>query len=465
MADVFLSYQHSDREGVKLVFDLLRDAELSVWWDTSLVAGQEFPEVIARELSQARCVVVAWSEKAVKAPWVLDEASFGRTRQILVPFSLDGTPAPASFRGLHTPDLSRWLGNPDSPAVQQLLAGVHAAVTRGPLIPAKKRRPGAKLAVVIALALALVVLATVLVLRAIPPTQYTVGSIPLPRNATNVALDPQGRLGYVVHSGGAISVVDLPAERVIDTIVDVGDGALALGVTPDGRTGYLTHYASGEVTVVDLVTRKAATTINVGATQWDITLTPDGHRGYVAHRGSGTVAVVDTVHNTMVATLRTTDASADSPVGIAVTPDGTLIYATNRGAATVTALETVGNTIVRTIAVQGGPNGVAVSPDGRLAYVTNEGSNTVSVIDTRTNEVAATIGVGVAPVNVAFTHDGRALVVNRGSMTVSVIDVATGVLRRTIFLGGDLGAIVVAPDDHTAYVTGGDTDRLHTITL
>jgi YVTN family beta-propeller protein len=465
MADVFLSYQHGDRAGVEPIVDLLARAGLTVWWDTSLVAGERFAEVISSQLKQARCVVVAWSEEAIKAEWVLDEASFGRKHQILVPFSLDGTPPPASFRGIQTPDLSRWSGDPDAPVVQQLLVGVQEAVRRGPVVRGNRKRRVPGIAVLATVVLAAVVLTTILVIRHASTTQYAVGSIALPRNATNVALDPQGRLGYVVHSGGTISVVDLPAGKVVGTITDVGGGALALALTPDGRVGYLSHYASRQLTVIDMLARRVAATIDVGGTQWDLKLTPDGHRAYLAHRGSGTLSVLDTAHNTLVSTLRTTDDPTDSPVGIAVTPNGELVYVANRGLGTVTVLETAGNTIVRTIAVQGGPNGVAVSPDGQLAYVTNEGSSTVSVINTGMNAVTATIGVGSAPVTVAFTNDGRALVVNRGSMTVSVIDVATGALQRTISVGGDLGAIVVARDGRTAYVTGGDANLLNTINL
>jgi hypothetical protein len=74
MADIFISYAKQERE---LTVDLAHDLEAkgcSVWWDTSLLSGDLFEEVILAELAQARAVIVIWTKSSVKSLWVKSEA-------------------------------------------------------------------------------------------------------------------------------------------------------------------------------------------------------------------------------------------------------------------------------------------------------------------------------------------------------------------------------------------------------
>lgn len=147
MADIFFSYKREDRARIEPLVELLEGRGLTVWWDPDLVAGESFYDVIKREIAQARCVVVAWSASSTDADWVRDEASMGRDRGILVPFSLDGARPPLGFGQYQTPNLSTWAGDPDDPRVRQLLAGVVRVVRGGgaalTVEPAEPRRDGA----------------------------------------------------------------------------------------------------------------------------------------------------------------------------------------------------------------------------------------------------------------------------------------------------------------------------------
>jgi formylglycine-generating enzyme required for sulfatase activity len=124
MADVFFSYKREDRSSVEPLVRLLESEDLTVWWDSSLVAGERFEEVIGREIEEANCVIVAWSVSSVNALWVRAEAAAGRDRGILVPVILDGVQPPLSFRQFQTPDLSNWTGDVNDPRIRQLIAGV-----------------------------------------------------------------------------------------------------------------------------------------------------------------------------------------------------------------------------------------------------------------------------------------------------------------------------------------------------
>lgn len=476
MADAFVSYQREDRARVEPIVRLLEQTGLSVWWDPGLRAGERFDATIARELQAARCVVVAWSATSIHSPWVLDEAADGRDRDVLVPFSLDGTRPPLGFRQFQTPDLRDWTGNDDAPLVRRLVetaADTARRVVAGPRLPAvtatpsTTRRGRRRLIAVITGLVTATAVTIILMLSGRPgPEQYAVGSIPLPSNATSMRVSPDGRTGYVVHSStGTISVIDLTTKAIIGTISEVGTGALALAVTSDGRLGYVSHYTSSLISVIDLTTGGKVTDIDVGAVQWGIELGPDGRHVYVACRGTGLILVIDTATNRVTTSVRTSNTPTDDPVSVAVAPDGQRFYATNRGSGTVAVVDMAHNNRVTLLTTQLGPNGIAVSPDGRRAYVTNEGSDTVSDVDLTTFTITPR-QVGSAPITVAFTPDsGRALVVNRGSMTVSVIDTVGGALLDTIAIGRDLGSISISPDGHTAFVTGGNFGVLFTITL
>jgi TIR domain/Pentapeptide repeats (8 copies) len=81
-----------------------------VWWDRNLVAGREFRTTIEQELVKARCVVVLWSTASIKKNWVIDEASEGQKREVLVPAFLESVLPPLGFRQTQAVDLSDWQG-------------------------------------------------------------------------------------------------------------------------------------------------------------------------------------------------------------------------------------------------------------------------------------------------------------------------------------------------------------------
>ena len=75
MADIFVSYASNDRDRILPLVKMLEAEGWSVWWDRELVAGPSFEEKIQEALDQAGCVVVAWSNSAIKSGWCRDEAT------------------------------------------------------------------------------------------------------------------------------------------------------------------------------------------------------------------------------------------------------------------------------------------------------------------------------------------------------------------------------------------------------
>jgi putative proteasome-type protease len=86
--DVFISYSSKDRTIAEtLAGKLVRDG-VNVWWDTELLAGQDFRREIIAKLEAARSVIVIWSSHSVKSAFVLDEADRARKQDKLVPIRL-----------------------------------------------------------------------------------------------------------------------------------------------------------------------------------------------------------------------------------------------------------------------------------------------------------------------------------------------------------------------------------------
>ena len=89
---MFISYSKIDRGIVEqLAGDLLAKG-FTVWWDTELVSGESFREVIVRQLKEARAVIVVWTPSSVKSEWVISEADRGRYRGILIPVRIEDLP-------------------------------------------------------------------------------------------------------------------------------------------------------------------------------------------------------------------------------------------------------------------------------------------------------------------------------------------------------------------------------------
>src|SRR5580700_2197924 len=124
MADIFFSYKREDRVSVERLVRLLEDNGFTVWWDPAIVPGERFATVIRQELDRASCVVVAWSHNSINSHWVLDEATIGRDRGVLVPASFDGVEPPLGFRQLQTENLTNWKGEPHDLRIQNILAGI-----------------------------------------------------------------------------------------------------------------------------------------------------------------------------------------------------------------------------------------------------------------------------------------------------------------------------------------------------
>lgn len=64
-ADVFLSYKREDEARAARLVKAFEIHGLSVWWDRTLPAGENWSSEIDLALDAARCVVTLWTEGSV----------------------------------------------------------------------------------------------------------------------------------------------------------------------------------------------------------------------------------------------------------------------------------------------------------------------------------------------------------------------------------------------------------------
>ena len=110
MADIFISYSRQDLPRARHIEHALSQCGWSVFWDRDLLPGEGYRRAIARELEEARCVIVLWSSTSIESEWVIDEAESGKQSDCLVSVLIDDVEMPLGFRQGQAARLIDWTG-------------------------------------------------------------------------------------------------------------------------------------------------------------------------------------------------------------------------------------------------------------------------------------------------------------------------------------------------------------------
>ena len=108
MSDIFISYAKGDRPRVEPLAKALEKHGWSVWWDRKIPPGKTFAQVIQEAINTAKCMIVIWSNESIKSEWVIEEATIGNNRGILVPAKIDSIDPPLGFGRIQAADLTNW---------------------------------------------------------------------------------------------------------------------------------------------------------------------------------------------------------------------------------------------------------------------------------------------------------------------------------------------------------------------
>lgn len=123
MADVFISYQRSDRVIAEKLNDLLTAEGWHVWFDTDIYAGAQWEELLLEILDEAKAVIVLWTARSLRSKWVAREARLAADAKKLVPVILEPCELPRRFAQVEAAQLLGWKGEPH-PELEVLFAGV-----------------------------------------------------------------------------------------------------------------------------------------------------------------------------------------------------------------------------------------------------------------------------------------------------------------------------------------------------
>jgi YVTN family beta-propeller protein len=92
---------------------------------------------------------------------------------------------------------------------------------------------------------------------------------------------------------GTVSIIDLTAKKVTDTLQANVRGANRLKFTPDGKLVLISSLSGSGLAILDSATHKEMKRIDLGHGAAGIQMQPDGARAFVACTGGSYVAVVD----------------------------------------------------------------------------------------------------------------------------------------------------------------------------
>lgn len=126
-------------------------------------------------------------------------------------------------------------------------------------------------------------------------------------------LSPDGRELWTAHSrDGAISIIEVAANKVIDRLDAKTKRSNRLKFTPDGRLVLVSDLGAGELVIFDAAKRAELKRLKVGRSPTGI-LIPDNQHAYIAVSGDNRIAVVDLKSLSITKTI----ATGNSPDGMA----------------------------------------------------------------------------------------------------------------------------------------------------
>lgn len=130
--------------------------------------------------------------------------------------------------------------------------------------------------------------------RGANPLAWTVTQVPTGKGPEGLDVSPDGAELWVAHSrDGGLSIVDVAAKRVTQTIDLKTKRSNRLKFTPDGKLVLVSDLDAGDLVIVDARSRSEVKRLPLGRNPSGILVVPDGSRAYVGMTGDNVVAVVD----------------------------------------------------------------------------------------------------------------------------------------------------------------------------
>lgn len=233
-------------------------------------------------------------------------------------------------------------------------------------------------------------------------TNAFVASVVAGHQPAHVVPDQTGSRLYVSNEAGTtLSVISVPAFKVVETVKLKGKGPHGHVITPDGQFLLTPNRRSGNVSVVDLVHQKVdLIQLPSGAKPMAMGITGDGRFAFVTDVGLDQVHKINLAQRAVEASLSV----GKRPIQVPVHPTRPFLYIPCMESAAVYKIDINSWKVEKVIPVGQGPHGIAFGADGRYAYISlsrEKPRGRVAVIDTETDTVQTTFPVNDTPYGVA----------------------------------------------------------------
>ena len=130
--------------------------------------------------------------------------------------------------------------------------------------------------------------------RGSPQGDWDETIIAVGRGAEGFDVSPDGKELWAANAqDGTVSVIDIAAKKVTDTLAANVSGANRLKFTPNGKLVLVSTLRGSDLTIIDAATRKEVKRLKIGRGAAGIQMQPDGVRAYVACTPDDYVAIID----------------------------------------------------------------------------------------------------------------------------------------------------------------------------
>ncbi len=257
---------------------------------------------------------------------------------------------------------------------------------------------------------------------------------------------PAHRL-YVTHNS-RVEVIDTQTGKPVGAVTGM-KSTHGVALDPDGKTGYISDGAGNAVVVFDRATLQTLATIPAGSNPDGIVYEPASRTVWAFNGHSKNVSVIDPASHTVVATI----ALPGKPEFPAVDGKGT-IFVNIEDKNEIARLNAKTRQLTSEWPLTGcdSPSGLAYDAAGHRLFSVCDGGK-MAVTDSTTGKVLATPAIGDSPDAAAYdaTHK-LAFSSNGGDATLSVIDADSSTYKTVQTLKTVKGARTLALDPATGKI-------------
>jgi len=204
-------------------------------------------------------------------------------------------------------------------------------------------------------------------------------------------IGPKDGLLYVsTELDNSITVIDPATLKILHALPTGQTESHMFCISSDNKRAYTANVGPGTVSVIDIPAKKIISTIPISKTTQRISISPDDRWLFTSDQTKPQLAVIDTSKNEVAKWIEMPGVG----YGSAPTPDGKFLVIALPNKNKVAVIDIKAMTVLTTLDVPKAPQETLVRPDGEEAYVSCDASKQIVVIDTKNWKIAKLIDAG-----------------------------------------------------------------------